>query len=128
MSKIGFVRNFQDGSWGHIVSSGGKNQPYELSIAIRIKEIYVKIVSGEVPDKEFTERELTETNSEREVHKSEKIIEILHSISKVKVDGDLEVWFNQDEDPEAITSFIPGSFTRELLELIEKHLVEGSCK
>ena len=53
----------------------------------------------------------------------EQIIEILRSIQKVSLYENkyLDVWFN-DSYPVSISSFIPGSFTRQLLELIEQHL------
>jgi hypothetical protein len=57
-------------------------------------------------------------------HSPEKIVEILHSITKLDIiGGELEVWFDNGEHSEVCTSFIPGSFTRKLLELIESHLV-----
>ncbi len=54
------------------------------------------------------------------------IVNILHSISKLKIDefGELEAWFDDSQYPEVSTGFIPGSFTRELLELIERHLAK----
>ena len=60
-------------------------------------------------------------------HSPEKIVEILHSITKVSLDESLELdtWFDGkvgNGDIEGINGFIPNSFTRELLELIEKHL------
>jgi hypothetical protein len=57
-------------------------------------------------------------------HSPEKIIEILRSITKLEITkiGELDIWFDQ-EFPESVNSFVPGSFTRELLELIESHLV-----
>ncbi|MCK9567424.1 hypothetical protein M0R72_00575 [Candidatus Pacearchaeota archaeon] len=57
-------------------------------------------------------------------HSPEKVIEILRSISKLEIDreGVLDVWFEGGESAESIHSFIPGSFTRELLILIEEHL------
>lgn len=58
----------------------------------------------------------------------EEIVGILHSIETLYVgDGYLEVRFKEtklDSGGESISSFIPGSFTRELLELIEDHLFE----
>lgn len=60
-----------------------------------------------------------------EKHSPEKIIEILRSIEKLSVDdGELDTLFvDSTSGPESISGFIPGSFTRELLELIEKHLL-----
>jgi len=60
-----------------------------------------------------------------EKHSPEKIIEILRSIEKVSLDasGQLDTLFiDSTSGPEGIRGFIPGSFTRELLELIEWHL------
>jgi hypothetical protein len=55
----------------------------------------------------------------------EEIIKVLHSITKVKIDqGELDTWFDDDTIPSGIRGFIPNSFTRELLELIEVHLLE----
>lgn len=55
----------------------------------------------------------------------EQIIEILHSITKVSVkDKELDVWFNNDPNMSGLRGYIPGSFTRELLELIEWHMLE----
>jgi hypothetical protein len=54
----------------------------------------------------------------------EEIITILHSIRCVKIDcNELEAYFEESTIPETIPSFIPGSFTRELLELIDKHII-----
>lgn len=55
---------------------------------------------------------------------TEEIIKILHSITKVEIDdcNNLDTWFDNDVVPSGINGFIPGSFTRELLELIEKHI------
>ena len=59
-----------------------------------------------------------------ERHSPEKIIEILRSITKLEITktGELDTWFDVSY-PESINSFVPGSFTRELLELIESHLL-----
>jgi hypothetical protein len=56
-------------------------------------------------------------------HSPEKIVEILHSITKLELNevGELETWFDSSY-PEVARSFVLGSFTRELLELIESHL------
>lgn len=64
-------------------------------------------------------------NSDCKKKSSKEIIEILNSIEKLSVeDGELDTWFKDSTTgPEAITGFIPGSFTRELLELIEKHMM-----
>jgi hypothetical protein len=57
----------------------------------------------------------------------EKIVEILHSVKKFSVkDGELDTWFQDSQYPEGIRGFIPGSFTRELLELIERHLLDDT--
>lgn len=54
----------------------------------------------------------------------EDIVTILHSINTVQVDcNELEVFFEDSTIPETIPSFIPGTFTRELLELIDRHIV-----
>jgi len=57
-------------------------------------------------------------------HSPEKVIEILRSITKLEIDpeGFLDVWFEGGTSAESPNSFIPGSFTRELLVLIEEHL------
>lgn len=61
--------------------------------------------------------------SEVEKHSPEKIVEILHSIVKLEMDGnELNVYFDGDENVNVANSFLPQSFTRELLELIEDHL------
>jgi len=55
----------------------------------------------------------------------EEIVRILNSIERVSVeDGELDIWFKDSNSPEGIRGFIPGSFTRELLELIEDHLLD----
>jgi len=54
----------------------------------------------------------------------EEIVEVLHSITRLSVkDGELDVWFEGDPYVNGIRGFIPQSFTRELLELIEDHLL-----
>jgi len=54
---------------------------------------------------------------------AEEIVKILHSITKVELgESELDVWFDSDNFPCVSRSFVPGSFTRELLELIEKHM------
>jgi hypothetical protein len=53
----------------------------------------------------------------------ESIIKLLHSINRLSVaDGHLEVWIN--DEVSTISEFISGSFTRELLELIEDHMLK----
>jgi hypothetical protein len=60
---------------------------------------------------------------EIEHHSPEEIIGILRSITKLSiVDDKLEACFENGCHPESIPSFIPKSFTRKLLELIEEHL------
>jgi hypothetical protein len=61
------------------------------------------------------------------VYSPEKIVEILHSITKLNIDefGELEVWFDDIQYPSVSAAFIPGSFTRELLELIAEHLAKA---
>ena len=62
-----------------------------------------------------------------EKHSPEKIIEILRSIDKLTLNsnGELDTLFVDSIcGPEGISGFIPGSFTRELLELIEWHLLD----
>lgn len=59
-----------------------------------------------------------------QIHTVETVMDVLRSIQRVSVGGGyLETWFDEDEYGSSITSFIPGSFTRELLELIENHLL-----
>lgn len=54
----------------------------------------------------------------------ENTLELLHSIKRLSVEGGyLEAWFEDDEYGSSITSFIPGSFTREVLELLEDHIL-----
>jgi hypothetical protein len=55
---------------------------------------------------------------------SEEIVKILHSITRVEVDtcNNLDTWFEDGVVPSGINSFRQGSFTKELLELIEKHM------
>jgi len=56
----------------------------------------------------------------------EEIVKIMHSILEVDVDeGYVEVLFDDSGvyGPSNKNSFIPGSFTRKLLELIEEHLL-----
>lgn len=38
------------------------------------------------------------------------------------IDGELATWFDENAHPNAISDFDEGSFNRELLELIEKHM------
>ena len=60
-------------------------------------------------------------------HSPEKIVEILHSIKNFSIeDGELDTWFEDSQYFEGIRGFIPNSFTRDLLELIERHLLDGS--
>lgn len=61
-------------------------------------------------------------------HSPEKIIEILHSITGISRDnaGGVDFTFDGGQSPEVANGFIPGSFTRKLLELIEEHLKEQS--
>lgn len=57
----------------------------------------------------------------------EEIVQILHSIKTLIIeDGELDTWFQDSTCGEGIRGFIPGSFIRELLELIEDHLLNGS--
>ena len=67
---------------------------------------------------------MTDSAPPTDRHSPEKVIEILRSITKLEIDheGVLDVWFEGGESAESINSFIPGSFTRELLVLIEQHL------
>ena len=62
-----------------------------------------------------------------EKHSPQKIVEILHSIKELSVkDGELDVLFiDSTSGWESISGFIPESFTRQLLELIEGHLLES---
>jgi hypothetical protein len=56
------------------------------------------------------------------------ILEILHSFVEVELDDDgcVLVWEKGASHASYITSFVPGSFTYELLALIEHHLKEPS--
>jgi len=54
----------------------------------------------------------------------EEIVEILHSITKVSIeDGELILRQYSDQYPACIRSFIPGSFTHQLLKMIEDYLL-----
>lgn len=56
-----------------------------------------------------------------------EIIEILHSIEKLSVeDGELDTWFKDTEFPMVTREFIPESFTRQLLDLIEGYLLDDT--
>lgn len=56
-----------------------------------------------------------------------QILELLHSIDKLILEknDDIEVQFKDENHPESLHSFVPGSFTRKLLELIEDNVLEG---
>jgi hypothetical protein len=59
----------------------------------------------------------------------EQIVEVLHSIKRLSIEsGELDTWFENGylNIPETIRSFVPGSFTRRLLELIEGYLLEDN--
>jgi hypothetical protein len=59
----------------------------------------------------------------------EQIVEVLHSIKRLSIEsGELDTWFENSylNLPESIMSFIPGSFTYELLLLIEGYLLEDN--
>lgn len=57
-------------------------------------------------------------------NKTKELIKLLHSISRLSVQsGELEIWFEGDANPYSIREFENGSLTRELLELIERHLL-----
>jgi hypothetical protein len=58
------------------------------------------------------------------VKTAEEIIVILHSINGLSMDEshELDVLFDDEPIPCVSREFIPGSFTRELVELIEKHM------
>lgn len=69
------------------------------------------------------------TSDNRMICNVENTLELLHSIKRFSVaDGFLEAWFEDDECSSSITEFIPGSFTRELLELIEDHITGSNGK
>lgn len=56
-------------------------------------------------------------------YSAEEILEVLHSITGLSVrDGELDTFFNHGHIIEGIHSFMPGCFTRELLELIESSI------
>lgn len=58
-------------------------------------------------------------------HSPEEIGQILRSITRMEMNhGELETWFEDDLHSTGIRSFIPGSFTRQLLEFIEDYLSE----
>lgn len=57
----------------------------------------------------------------------EQILEILKSISKINLDGNgiLEVQYTDTGDEVfTISEYVKGSFTRELLELIDRYIEE----
>lgn len=55
----------------------------------------------------------------------EDIVDILHSVSRLSIeDGELDAFFDDSQEPMGIREFIPSSFTRQLLELIERHLLD----
>jgi len=57
----------------------------------------------------------------------EDIIKVLHSITKLSVeDGQLDVFFDNSEEPMGISEFTSGSFTKELLMLIADYLNYGN--
>lgn len=59
-------------------------------------------------------------------YSKEEILKILHSITDLSTkDGELDVWQEGDNHFSSINSFAPGSFTRELLELIQLHMAKG---
>jgi hypothetical protein len=54
-----------------------------------------------------------------------EVLSILHSFKELSIkDGELDVKLADDTCWSVSTSFVPGSFTRELVELIEKHLLD----
>jgi hypothetical protein len=56
----------------------------------------------------------------------EEIIATLHSITKVAVfDDDLDVCFDGKDELFSSREFLPGSFTRELFELIHNHMMDS---
>lgn len=67
----------------------------------------------------------------RKVYSAEEILEILRSLKTLELDKDgrLDVSFHDVEPAwgmSSINEFVPNSFTRELLELIEYHMSEPS--
>jgi hypothetical protein len=116
---LGYIRNLTDQSMVHLVYPGAR-----LSFAFPIGHVLEMIADGKMPMKEFEEKELAGLYPPTERQSPEAIVGILHSITKLKLDkvGDLDVWFDNGEHPEGIRSFVPGSFTKELLELIEEYL------
>lgn len=61
----------------------------------------------------------------RKVYSAQEIVDILQSIEKVQIaDGELEIFLRGDETGASVcTGFIPGSFTRELMDLIYDHML-----
>ena len=52
------------------------------------------------------------------------VINILNSITKISVEnGELEVWLDDGDVPMTAVEFVPGSFYRQLLVLIESNLI-----
>lgn len=62
--------------------------------------------------------------SSSKVYTPEEIVDILQSIERVEVVGDeLEIYLKGDTTGASVyTGFVPGSFTRELMELIYHHM------
>jgi len=57
---------------------------------------------------------------------SEEIITILTSLTKVSInDGELDVYFDGSDEACGVREFLPGSFTRELLEFIQDYMLES---
>lgn len=54
----------------------------------------------------------------------ESILEALHSIKRISIEeGELDTWIGDDASASSVREYMQGSFTRDLLELIEKHLL-----
>lgn len=52
------------------------------------------------------------------------IINLLHAFTRFEiVGGELDAYFDGDDVPTSHREYVPGSFTKELLLLIEKHML-----
>jgi hypothetical protein len=76
--------------------------------------------------REYTEADLVQQKLLQEQNKAEHLLTILRSISNFSVkDKELDVWFDDGTNVSSIREFVSGSFTRELLQLIEDHLLDN---
>lgn len=116
-------------SWQEIFRKALEDSGKRLLYKVKAKKsFYLPIIEDRsCLSKEAIEEALKQLRAAltMEKHSPEKIVEILHSIKELSVkDGELNVLFvDSTAGWESIPGFIPGSFTRKLLELIEDHLL-----